>query len=51
MSAHSVTAPRQMNYMAANMSGSIMKYSSTGESGIVIPVQSLFRKSRYFKSI
>ena len=51
MSAHSSTVPRQMNYIAANVSGSIMRYNSTGGSGIVISAQSPFHKRHYFKSI
>ena len=51
MSAHSPTALRQMNYIAASVSGSIMRYSSIGESGIVTTAQTLFHKKHYFKSI
>ena len=51
MSAHSPTAPRQMNYMVASESGLIMWCSFTGESGIVMPARSLFHKRHYFKSI
>ena len=49
--AHSSTAPRQTSYMAADLSGLIMRYSSTGKSGIVMPARSLFHKSHDFKSI
>ena len=51
MSALPLTAPKQMNCMTASASGSIMKYSSIGESGIVMPAQKHFHKRRYFKSI
>lgn len=37
MSAHPSTAPKQSSYMEASTSGLIMRYSFTGESGIVIP--------------
>ena len=51
ISAHSVTAPRQKNYTAAKMSGLIMRYSCTGESGTVLSAQSLSPKRHDFKSI
>ena len=44
ISAHSLTAPMQTNYSAANASGLIMRYSSTGESGIVMIVRGPFHK-------
>lgn len=50
MSVHSEIAPMQINYIAANTSGMIMRYSSTGENGTVMTAQHLFHKRHYSKS-
>ena len=47
MFAHSANAPVQANYIAANALGFIM-CSTTTESGIVLPAQSLFHQGRNF---
>ena len=51
MSAHFSTVLRRINYTAPGVSGLIMKYSPTGESGIVMLAQSPFLKTRYSKNI
>ena len=47
-SAQPLTAQLQTDYIVADVSGSTMRYSSTEESGIVLPAQSLFRKGKCF---
>ena len=51
IAAHSKIAPREMNYIVVNASGSIMRCNSTGESGTVMPAQNHSHKRYNFKSI
>ena len=51
MFAHLPTALKQVNYLTADESGLIMRPSSTGESGIVIPARNIFHGRHYFESI
>ena len=51
MFAHSATAPVQVNYMPADVIGSIMSCRTTTESGIVLPAKGLFHQRKNFMII